>query len=202
MTQICQDVWLAERPFYPRLPGLTSTDVGCKMAVVRLPSGGLWVLSPVGLTPGLKAALAELGPVEHIVTANTEHQKFAPQWIQEYPEAQSFACPGLRERNPAGGWGQTIGADSSGRWSTVAPSGGRQGPVTGVDCASSRALWALLRRLIRVRLVRADDPRNPGGARYPHYAPCCDRCPTGAVRESPAAKRAGTQNEQQRSAFG
>ena len=123
LTAIGDDIWLAERPFYPRLPGLTTTDVGGKMAVVRLPGdeGALWVHSPVELTPDLKVALAALGHVKHIVTPNTEHQKYAPAWILAYPEAESYACPGLRESNPSGGWQKTIGCDASGRWTGDAP---------------------------------------------------------------------------------
>ena len=49
LTQIHEDVWLVERPFYPRLPGLQGTDVGCKACIVRLPGGKLWVHAPVGL---------------------------------------------------------------------------------------------------------------------------------------------------------
>ena len=123
LTQLRDDFWVAERPFFPRLPGLTSTDVGGKMAVVRLPSsGGLWVCSPVELTRELKEALAELGPVAHIVTPNTEHQKYAPDWIRAYPEADSYACPGLREKKPEVGWKKTIGTDpKTGKWSGEAP---------------------------------------------------------------------------------
>ena len=104
LTQIADDVWLAERPFYPRLPGLQGTDVACKAAIVRLPDGTLWVHAPVGLDDQLRQALAKLGPVGHVVTPNTEHQKFAPLWFIEYPEAVSYACPGLRERKPEAGW--------------------------------------------------------------------------------------------------
>lgn len=109
LTQIRPDVWLAERPFYPRLPGLTSTDVGGKMAVVRLEDGSLWVHSPVALDDDLITELAALGEVRHIVTPNTEHQKWAPDWIRAYPRATSYACPGLRERKPEVGWARTVG---------------------------------------------------------------------------------------------
>jgi hypothetical protein len=102
------DVWLAERPFFPRLPGLTGTDVGGKMAVVRLPDGALWVHSPVELDSPLRDALATLGPVRHVVTPNTEHQKYAREWLQEYPEATGYACPGLRESKPDVGWQRSI----------------------------------------------------------------------------------------------
>lgn len=114
LTQIRPDVWLAERPFFPTLPGMTSTDVGGKMAVVRLADGGLWVHSPVALDDALRAALAALGPVEHIVTPNTEHQKWAADWIRAYPDATSYACPGLRERKPEVGWTRSVGAPGDG----------------------------------------------------------------------------------------
>jgi hypothetical protein len=108
LTQIADDVWLAERPFYPRLPGLQGTDVACKAAIVRLPDGKLWVHAPVGLDAQLRDALAELGPIGHLVTPNTEHQKFAPSWFIEYPEAVSWACPGLREKKPDVGWRRSL----------------------------------------------------------------------------------------------
>ena len=108
LTEIADDVWLAERPFYPRLPGLQGTDVGCKMCVVRLPDGKLWVHGPVQLDTALRDAVGKLGPIGHIVTPNTEHQKYAPEWIRAYPDAASYACPGLRERSPEGGWRRSL----------------------------------------------------------------------------------------------
>jgi len=110
LTQIHDDVWLAERPFYPRLPGLQGTDVGCKACVVRLPTGKLWVHAPVGLDPPLVSALAELGEVGFIVTPNTEHQLYAPSWILAYPSAKAYACPGLRDKKPEVGWGESLDA--------------------------------------------------------------------------------------------
>mmetsp|Transcript_57520 Transcript_57520/g.66436 ORF Transcript_57520/g.66436 Transcript_57520/m.66436 type:complete len:332 (-) Transcript_57520:85-1080(-) len=128
LTQIRPDVWLGERPFYPTLPGLTTTDVACKMAVVKLPNnGGLWVHSPVALDQQLKTALAKLGPVTHIVTPNTEHLNYAADWIRSYPEAISYAPPGLRQRKPNIGWEVDIGCkqqpdvDGSSIWTSEVP---------------------------------------------------------------------------------
>ena len=108
LTPIGDDIWLAERPFYPRLPGLQGTDVGCKAVVVRLPDDTLWVHAPVGLDGPLLEALAALGPVKHIVTPNTEHQKFAPSWLLAFPEAVGYACPGLLEKKQEGGWARSL----------------------------------------------------------------------------------------------
>lgn len=123
LTTLRENVWVAERPFYPTIPGLTGVDVGGKMAVVKLPDGSLWVHSPVELDDALRLALAELGEVKHIVTPNTEHQKWARQWIEAYPGAASYACPGLRRSKPGVGWTKSIGsmAEDSDRWTSDVP---------------------------------------------------------------------------------
>ena len=72
---------MGERPFYPRIPGLTEFDVACKMQVVRLGNGDLWVCAPVALDDATRRAVDALGPVKHIVTPNTEHLKWARDWI-------------------------------------------------------------------------------------------------------------------------
>jgi len=108
LTQIAESVYMAERAFFPTLPGLTNTDVGCKMVVVRLKSGALWVHSPVALDGAMKKEISALGKVKHVVTPNTEHQKWAPDWIREFPDASSWACPGLRERKPHIGWKRSL----------------------------------------------------------------------------------------------
>lgn len=95
------------------------------MATVLLQDGTIWVHSPVALDSPLQAALRGMGEVRHIVTPNTEHQKYAADWIRAFPEATSYACPGLRERKPEVGWDETIGASvTTGDhpvWSDVCP---------------------------------------------------------------------------------
>ncbi|KAJ8601690.1 hypothetical protein CTAYLR_003180 [Chrysophaeum taylorii] len=100
LTEIRKGVWLAERPFYPRLPGLTGVDVACKAAVVRLQDGSLWVHSPVFLDDDTKKQVDALGDVRFIVSPNAEHVSFAQAWIDAYGEATSYAPPYLRQRFP------------------------------------------------------------------------------------------------------
>jgi len=88
-------MWAAERPFT-----WNGIDVGGKMGVVRLSDGALWVHSPVELDAPLKAALAQLGEVKHIVSPNFEHVKFAAQWKREYPAATLYGCPGITAAKP------------------------------------------------------------------------------------------------------
>ena len=44
-----------------------------RMAVVRLPDGGLWLWSPVGLSMDLRDAVNALGPVQHLIGPNSLH---------------------------------------------------------------------------------------------------------------------------------
>lgn len=88
-------VYTADRPFY-----WNKIDVGCRMTVIRLDGGDLWVHSPVNLDKPLMEALDKLGTVKYIVSPNYEHLKFAPQWHQAYPKAHMWGCPGLAERMP------------------------------------------------------------------------------------------------------
>mmetsp|Transcript_40776 Transcript_40776/g.68314 ORF Transcript_40776/g.68314 Transcript_40776/m.68314 type:complete len:316 (+) Transcript_40776:314-1261(+) len=90
-----QQLWVAQRPFV-----WNGIDVGGKMAVVKLTDGTLWVHSPVHLDGDLRAELAALGEVKHVVSPNFEHVKYASEWIQEFPSAHAYACPGLREKKP------------------------------------------------------------------------------------------------------
>lgn len=97
LTPACPEgVYTADRPFL-----WNSIDVGCRSTIIELPSSSqLWVHSPVGLDGPMQAAVEKLGQVQHIVSPNYEHVKFAPVWHQAYPDARCWACPGLAERLP------------------------------------------------------------------------------------------------------
>ncbi|MCG7533934.1 DUF4336 domain-containing protein [Pseudoalteromonas sp. OOF1S-7] len=47
-----------------------------RMTIVRLPCGGLWVHSPICLTPGLREQVDALGPVTYLVAPNHLHHLF------------------------------------------------------------------------------------------------------------------------------
>lgn len=96
-------VYTADRPFY-----WNKIDVGCRMTVIQLDGGDLWVHSPVGLDGQLRDALGKLGKVKYVVSPNYEHLKYAPQWSQAYPDAFMWGCPGLAERMPEIQWAGEI----------------------------------------------------------------------------------------------
>ena len=94
-------VYTADRPFY-----WNNIDVGCRMTIIELETGGLWIHSPVGLDGPLKAALRDklIGNVKYVVSPNYEHVKYAKQWNEQYPQAYMWGCPGLMERMPEINW--------------------------------------------------------------------------------------------------
>lgn len=69
-----------------------------RMAVMKLPGGGLFVWSPTALSEDLKREVDALGPVGCIIAPNSLHHLSIPAWKAAYPSAKLFAAPGLRKR--------------------------------------------------------------------------------------------------------
>ncbi|WP_347138269.1 DUF4336 domain-containing protein [Paracoccus sp. SSK6] len=69
-----------------------------RTTVIRLASGQVLVHSPSRLTPDLERQIAGLGPVRHLVAPNIAHWTFLKDWQQRFPEATTWAAPGLRKR--------------------------------------------------------------------------------------------------------
>lgn len=88
-------IWLTERRarFY-------GVETGTRMTLVRLADGGLFVHSPVALDPETRSAVDALGPVRAVVAPSIFHHLSFGQWIDAYPDAAFFACPGLDAKRP------------------------------------------------------------------------------------------------------
>lgn len=69
-----------------------------RMTVVRLAGGDLLLHSPVEPGPELARAVGRLGPVRHLLAPTTAHWKFLKDWQSAFPEATSWAVPGLGDR--------------------------------------------------------------------------------------------------------
>ena len=63
LKRIAPDVWVAEQPF--KLPFILG-DIGCRMTIIRLADGGLFLHSPVPLEVDIRSTLDEIGPVRAI----------------------------------------------------------------------------------------------------------------------------------------
>lgn len=94
MTPLGEDIWIVDGPvidFY-RIPFPT------RMTVIRLANGDLFLHSPIAWTPELAAELEALGTIRHLVSPNWIHYAYIGEWAAQYPEALSWASPGVRAR--------------------------------------------------------------------------------------------------------
>jgi hypothetical protein len=95
LQQLHEDVWTAPAPLT-----MLGLHLGTRMTVVRLPSGGLWVHSPIGLDEDGHETLRSLGPVEHVVSPNLYHHLFVGPMTDAHEDAVVHARPGLRKKRP------------------------------------------------------------------------------------------------------
>lgn len=95
LKQLAEDVWIADGPeIQMRSLGLT-IPFPTRMTVIRLPSGEIWVHSPIAWHDCLAAAVAQLGRVSCLIAPNTLHYWYLPDWQKGFPAARSYCPPGL-----------------------------------------------------------------------------------------------------------
>lgn len=89
------DIWIADGG---EVEGMAGFHFPTRMAVIRLGDGSLMIWSPVAPTAALRAEVAALGRVAHLVAPNSLHHLFLQNWLQTFPEARAHAAPGLAEK--------------------------------------------------------------------------------------------------------
>lgn len=113
LQALAEDLWMAEGPvvdFY-------GFPYPTRSVVIRLPSGGLWVWSPVPLDEELQVAVKALGEVTHLVSPNKLHHLGLDDWHAAWPEAALWGPPatvGKRDDLPFAG---TLGDGPPAVWS-------------------------------------------------------------------------------------
>ncbi len=90
---IAPDLYVADGPF--RVAGVA---LGGRMTVVRLPSGDLWMHSPIAISDALADAVTALGPLRHIVAPNCFHHLYVQGWLARFPVATLHAPDGLNKK--------------------------------------------------------------------------------------------------------
>jgi len=95
LQSIDTNLWTATQPF--RMLGM---QIGARMTVVKLGSGGLLVHAPIELTPELREAIDRLGPVQAVVAPNSMHHLFLGPFLAAYPQARGYAAPGAIAKHP------------------------------------------------------------------------------------------------------
>ncbi|HWA26014.1 MAG TPA: DUF4336 domain-containing protein [Lacunisphaera sp.] len=86
LRQLHPDLWVHAIPY---------RGLGRQIVVVRLPRGGLWIHSPIPVTAELRAELAALGDIRHVIGPNCFHDECLREFQAEYPAALFHAAPGL-----------------------------------------------------------------------------------------------------------
>ncbi len=89
LTPLGENLWVADGP---TAIDLLVVPYPTRMTIVRLPSGGLWLSSPVKLPYERLQEVLGLGEVTHLVSATPRHHWRLEPWHTLFPEATLWSC--------------------------------------------------------------------------------------------------------------
>lgn len=95
LTPFANRLWTATTPI--RFAGVWHPHA---MTVVHLKDGGVMLHSPCLLTPALYDAIAEVGPVTHVVAPNWFHDLYLREYRARYPDARFWGPRVLQRQHP------------------------------------------------------------------------------------------------------
>ena len=98
LKRVDEDIWIVDGPIVRMAMYGLAIPFSTRMTIVRLRSGELWCHSPIELTPELQDEIDQLGPVRHLVSPNKIHYAHINTWAKAYPEAITWASPGVCDR--------------------------------------------------------------------------------------------------------
>jgi uncharacterized protein DUF4336 len=81
---VADNIWIFEGGTVPFFTCAYPT----RCVVVRLPSGDLWIWSPIELSEDLKQQIEALGEPAHLVSPNKIHHLFLQDWKSAWPNAK------------------------------------------------------------------------------------------------------------------
>lgn len=94
LQNLGEDIWTTPGPSV----AVMGFHYPTRMVVIRFADRSLFLWSPVALTPDLRRQVDALGTVGHIVAPNALHHLSVPDWQSAYPDAITYAAPGLRAK--------------------------------------------------------------------------------------------------------
>jgi len=113
---VAPDLWTVEGPVVQYRGAGIALPCPTRMTVVRLPSGGLWLHSPVAPDPSLRAFLAELGPIEALVAPNSFHYLGLQAWADLERSAAVWVSPRMPAKAPLPERAQVLGPEPPTHW--------------------------------------------------------------------------------------
>ena len=137
-----------------------------RMTVVKLKSGDVWLHSPTRFIRELREEIDRLGRVRHLVAPDVAHWTFLQDWQKAYPDALTWAAPGLRDRAAVKKSGlrldRDLGAMPPSEWADEF----EQVVGTGVGFSEVDFLHKASRTLVMTDLVQNLEPQKmPTGMR-------------------------------------
>ncbi len=113
LNKIADNLWTVDGDAVPFF-GMPYTT---RMTVILLPSGELWIHSPLQLSDQLSRDISALGEVKYLVAPNKLHHLFLADWIARYPEVHCYAAPGLVKKRPDIRFTKELGMRPEAPWS-------------------------------------------------------------------------------------
>lgn len=112
LTPIANNLW--STPGVARMPG--GIVFPCRMLIVRLSDGRLWLHSPVELSDAVVDAINDLGEVAFLVAPNKMHHLFLKDAMARFPNAEVYGAPGLADKRDDLRFDATIPASTPEAW--------------------------------------------------------------------------------------
>lgn len=112
LTEYVSDrIWILEYPV--RFAGM---DIFGRTTIIRLENGDLFIHDPCKVDNFNKAKIDEIGTVKYIVAPGSYHHFFVTDFQKQYPDAETFLCPGLERKRPDIKFDWILGNKPDYRW--------------------------------------------------------------------------------------
>lgn len=108
---VAEKIYIVEYPIH-----YGGIDLFSRMTLVRLGDGKLWVHSPCKVDAQLKSAIDQLGEVAYILAPGNFHHLHIPDFQRQYPNAETFLCPGLEKKRADLKFDWILGNEPDHRW--------------------------------------------------------------------------------------
>ena len=116
------DIGMVDGPLeYFRIAGVRlPLPFSTRMTVVRLKNGDLFLHSPTTFQASLAGQLQSMGTIRHLLSPNQFHYAHIGEWSRAFPDAVTWASPGVRARARARGidvqFKRDLGVDAPDEW--------------------------------------------------------------------------------------
>jgi len=108
---IHNQIWLLEYPV--RFGGM---NLFGRMTIIRTKTGDLVIHDPCKIESEVKNEINAIGKVKYIIAPGSYHHLFVTDFQKEYPDAETFLCPGLERKRPDIEFDWILGNKPDHRW--------------------------------------------------------------------------------------